>query len=151
MMEKALAPLILVQKAGTIGGKTRLQKLMCLLEATLAERRIRLGYHFQLYHYGPFSFDLANAIEELVEQGFLIEQPIAMPNGHIQYSYWLTDDGVKLAHELITKVPEFIALSNVISGIVEHFGGLSTEMLIASAYSVYPVISSDSEFIKTGL
>jgi uncharacterized protein YwgA len=58
----------LIQNArGRRLGKTQLQKLVYFVQ----ERGVPLGYTYELYHYGPYSFELSNELSSLDSLGVL--------------------------------------------------------------------------------
>lgn len=86
----------LLEIAGKIDGKTKLQKLMFLAET---ERGAPTTYKFEKYHYGPFSFELSDDLDALAKTGFVSEEK----NGYgssdgnlmIKCTFSLTQDGKK--------------------------------------------------------
>ena len=67
---------------GEIVGRVRLQKL-----AYLAERiGCKFGFEFQYYHYGPFSEDLVNDINNAIVEGKITEEIKETANGSRKYS-----------------------------------------------------------------
>lgn len=142
MIEKVLVPLLIVGQMGTLAGKTRLQKLVCLLEASLRERNAKLGYAFQIYHHGPFSFELANLTSQLVQAGLLVEKPQVTPTGNTLFSYWLSPDGAKLIDETLEKDPGQQQLVSDVAAVVKQFGYLPLEELVEKAYGAFPRIQA---------
>lgn len=59
----------LVATCGEISGKKVFQKLCYFLQEA---EGVPLGVRFQMKHYGPFSEDLDDELEDLAERGFLI-------------------------------------------------------------------------------
>ncbi len=67
---------------GEIVGRVRLQKL-----AYLAERiGCKFGFEFQYYHYGPFSEDLVNDINNAIVEKEITEEIKETVNGSRKYS-----------------------------------------------------------------
>ena len=54
---------VVCENGGTLKGKTRLQKSVYFLEAM----DVGFGFDFQYYHYGPYSEELAEAVDDAVE------------------------------------------------------------------------------------
>ncbi len=84
MIEKYATPLILVREMGRLPGKTRFQKLACLLEARVRQTNLRSGYSFRQYLHGPYSSELARMVDELVSDGLLHETAERTPSGNVQ-------------------------------------------------------------------
>src|SRR5437588_9583011 len=65
-----------IQKKSDQLGKTQLQKLVYFLQET----GVPLGYKFEIYHYGPYSFELADEVGSLDSLGVL--SLVADPSGY---------------------------------------------------------------------
>jgi uncharacterized protein YwgA len=63
-------------------GRTKIQKLMFLIN-----QNFNLGLEFTLYHYGPYSYEVADMIEFAVNEGFITEEW----NGAVGYRILPTD------------------------------------------------------------
>jgi len=81
----------LAQLAGTIDGRKRLQKIVFFLQSA----GLPMGAEFALHHFGPYSWDVAQACDELVSAGVLSEEAKRNQVGR-QYSYRLTERGSRL-------------------------------------------------------
>jgi uncharacterized protein YwgA len=85
----------LVEWAGTLNSRKRLQKVVFLLQA--AGCPIEVDY--TLHHYGPYSQEVARLSDELVQLDLLAETSGPNQVG-LQYSYELTDHATKEIAEL---------------------------------------------------
>ena len=94
MIEKILAPMMVIDEMRTSPSKTRLQKLLYILETRVSENSIKPSYEYGLYNYGPFSFEVATIIDQLVHIGFIIEDPEATPTGIIIFNYFSYVTGI---------------------------------------------------------
>jgi uncharacterized protein YwgA len=83
---------------GTIVGRKRFQKLVCILKYA---RDVPFSFDFIPYHYGPYSESLTSAIDRLVCVGLVEEEKCTITDHVIQYSYRLTDEGHKLASVVV--------------------------------------------------
>jgi uncharacterized protein YwgA len=87
---------------GTIQGRTKLQKTVYFVGA-LTESLPNLGY--RAYFYGPYSGEVAAAVNELCGLGFLRQASASSgafdPNGFevARYDFALTDEGRQIAAE----------------------------------------------------
>src|SRR2546428_12206840 len=91
MMEKYVTPLLIVHEVGTLLGKTRFQKLACLLAAESRQRGFgALRMDFEIYLHGPYSRELSKTVEKPVTDGLLNEGMHSTPAGHPQYINALT-------------------------------------------------------------
>ncbi|MHA1962245.1 MAG: hypothetical protein ACW99U_18735 [Candidatus Thorarchaeota archaeon] len=135
MFEKYLIPLLIASNLGMISGKTRLQKLVRLIEVELKSKGvIHLDYRYQLYHHGPFSFELANIAESLVYNGFLYERQETTPDGNTLYVYKISSNGRKLLREALQKDIIVDRLARVVSDMSKKYGALSLPDLVMRAY-----------------
>jgi hypothetical protein len=76
----------LVDWAGTLHNRKRLQKVVFLLQAA----RCPFDAEYTLHHYGPYSQEVARLSDEMVQAQLLKEE--SQPNQvGLQYSYHLTD------------------------------------------------------------
>lgn len=135
MFEKYLIPLLVAKELGSIPGKTRMQKLVRLIEAELDKQRvIRLNYGYKLYHHGPFSFQLARIAETLVEGDYLSERGKITPDGNMLHIYHLTKKGRNLLKEAKKKKIIGNNIANVVSTISKKYGYMTLPELVDEAY-----------------
>lgn len=95
----------LVSWAGTIRGRKRLQKVVCLLQVA----GCKLDADFFLHFYGPYSRDVADVCDEMVAAGLLSESTTQHQVG-TQFDYALTDRARELLNRSIAE-PRFVRLS----------------------------------------
>ncbi|WP_067052335.1 hypothetical protein [Methanofollis ethanolicus] len=98
--------LVLLDAAeGRIAGRTTIQKL-----GYFSTIRGAVRAHYRPHYYGPYSADIAGAIQTLVSYGF-IEERVETPAGAGEtpdwrrYTYTLTDDGRELVQEMKEEYP----------------------------------------------
>lgn len=101
----------IVRESGKLKGRVRLQKLGYLLQQRgfppLA--RVQFSYH----HYGPYSDQLAGALEQAVASGLVREESVMTSQGRRSYNYTLDavhvdNDYLKLDREESTQVHAFL-------------------------------------------
>lgn len=98
-MNRELIPLALARAHGEqpIEGRTRLQKMVFLLQKELEEEDISLSlnesYEFWAYDYGPFSKELADEIDTLLGEERLEETEEPFDDGKVKYQYQLLESG----------------------------------------------------------
>ena len=92
----------IVQWAGTLRSRKRMQKMIFLLKAAGCP----LDADYDLHHYGPYSQDVARLTDEMVREKLLCETTEAHPYGE-QYSYVLSDEASRQisAYESSSRVP----------------------------------------------
>lgn len=106
--ERLQVPLVLLQQNnGEIRGKTRFQKMVFLAEE---EEGLNEFYEFEKYNYGPYSFDLTDQLDTLVELGFIEKYTKTFPSdGKFQgkkFIYKLTDEGKEKARNASQEIKE---------------------------------------------
>ena|SRR2546422_172992 len=143
MMEKYVTPLLIVHEVGTLLGKTRFQKLACLLAAESRQRGLGdLGMDFEIYLHGPYSRELSKTIEKLVTDGLLNEGMHSTPAGNLQYIYALTPKGEELLEILTNRGVVGQALVESARDVVESARYLPLPALIEHAYQAYQQLQS---------
>ena len=92
----------LIESAGRIEGRKKLQKLIYLLQLE--------GYpiddEFSVHYYGPYSSRLALRVDGLVEDKLLAESERPVAVGGIEYVYELTPRAQDLLRKLDSRVPD---------------------------------------------
>ena len=94
--------------AGEVQGRTKLQKLVYFI-AALSNLPGNLG--FRAHYFGPYSPEVAGAVDDLRSLGFLEQRSSSWgidPRGFelARYDYSLTDEGKQIAQEKTKKHPE---------------------------------------------
>jgi uncharacterized protein len=85
----------LVEWAGTLSSRKRLQKLVFLLQASGCP----FNAEYTLHHYGPYSQEVARLSDEMVQVGLLDESSEPNQVG-VQYSYVLTESAASEMSQL---------------------------------------------------
>ena len=83
----------IVEWAGTLRARKRMQKLIYLLQAAGCP----LDVDYDLHHYGPYSEDVARTTDEMVREKLLGETTETYSYGE-QYSYSLTPRSIDQIH-----------------------------------------------------
>ena len=86
---------------GKIEGRTRLEKVVYLLKQL---GRVNFTYEFVPYHYGPYSRELVEDLDQLKEIGLVDEGMNTDDYGVLRYDYKLTSEGGQLAEEIEQKL-----------------------------------------------
>jgi uncharacterized protein YwgA len=118
---------------GEIKGRKRLQKTVCILEHA---HKIRFDFNFRPYFYGPYSEELADAMNVLEAVGLVVEVEDPLPSGIIQYDYFLTKKGVKIAEDIVSKHVHDKNLLSTLKAAVATISNLDTSDLVVMAKSV---------------
>lgn len=124
--------LVMLKAAGgEIPGRTTIQKLGYFSTLPGAIRA-----HYRPHYYGPYSADIAGAIQALVSYGFIeerVETPATSGSATTpdwkRYTYSLTDDGRKLVSRLeMEHASEFRKIEEIVS-ICEDTADLDSKTL----------------------
>jgi uncharacterized protein YwgA len=140
VIEDMMVPLMIIEKLGKVNGKTRLQKLTCLACSELKKSGMQPSFSFQLYRYGPFSFDLATTLRQLVAQGFVQEDPTAILHDRRLYVYSLTNYGKGFLKDLGARQAIDRRLKESVGRVVERAGSLPLRELVEKAYDAFPTL-----------
>lgn len=93
--------LSLLGNEDTISGRTLLQKKLYFLN-----EKLKLGFRFIPYYYGPYNFEIAEAIENLKSSGIIFEKTDDLHNVNYttiepkKYTYTLTIIGKEVAKHI---------------------------------------------------
>jgi len=142
-MHRRLIPLALsyVGDENPIEGRTRLQKMVFVIQQELIEsgelREDQL-YEFFAYDYGPFSKELAEDIDRMIDDDLLDEDDIEYDDeGNVKYLYTVEDAGkdllrsekdgevadevIDLARHVKRRFNEDLSLPEVINEVYEEY------------------------------
>ncbi|WP_292410450.1 MULTISPECIES: hypothetical protein [unclassified Methanoculleus] len=122
---------MLMAAGGRIAGRTTIQKLGYF--STIPEV---IQAHYRPHYYGPYSADIAGAIQALVSYGF-IEERVEMPDAPgsastpdwKRYTYSLTGDGEKLVRRLKEEHPSEALEIEEIVGVCRDTANLDSRVL----------------------
>jgi uncharacterized protein YwgA len=155
------------QGGGGLGGITRLQKLLFLLEREEHVTPTGAGFTFEAYKAGPYSPKLYDDLEFLENLGLigkkvaaegteaeaaeidftfenLIESDSEAPDAYEEYQYFLTQDGLKKIEQLLQS-GAYKPLVEAIRRIKGRYGQYSLNDLLYHVYTKYPEMTTESE------
>jgi len=119
-----------VNRNGKIAGRTRIQKIVCLLQY---QAKIPFSFNFKPYYYGPYSDELSEAINTLVGMKLLEEKIIPTRFFSFRYDYELTPKG----KQLFCKIKERLEKSiNKLETEVETYDNVKTPDLVKFAKEI---------------
>lgn len=122
----------LIEDAGEVAGRTRLQKLVFLAKR---EKKVPFSFDFPLYYYGPYSEELQDMVDVLVANGLVTEEMYATPSGSEGYKYSLTQQGLST----LEQVGNQLAKSDMthLQATVDRYGSKPLREILDHVYSKY--------------
>ncbi len=163
--------LLIGPEAEGLGGMTRLQKLLFLLEREEGLTPTEGGYEFEAYKAGPYSAQLYDDLEFLENLGYLEADVTAeaseaeaaeidrlsfdhlmsneqseaeTPDSFEERRFRLSDEGRRRVEELL-KSGEFKPLADKIRRVKSKYGKFSLNDLLYHVYTKYPEMTTESE------
>ena len=98
---------LIVESGGKIVGRTRLQKMVCMLSIA----GLDVGFDFSYHHYGPYSEDLSLAVSDADALGLLDEAECQTEWGG-RYSVFEANDGEVVDAEITAASPLLRVMCN---------------------------------------
>src|SRR5438552_331238 len=136
MMEKEMVPLAIVDALGVVKGKTRFQKLLYIYQSESGRSaRAKNQFAFELYHYGPFSFELETTLDRLSEMSLLRVTTTLTSEGHALYLYQLTREGRQLLRQGRNLGWLSRQADHNLREVAETYGGMQLRKLVEEAYA----------------
>jgi uncharacterized protein YwgA len=130
-----------------VEGRTRLQKLVFLMEQELDEVATASldspDYNFIPYDYGPFSKELYDDLDSLEEAGLIEVEEEPMADGKVKYIYQLTEQGESWVQNQLVD-----SSADKAHSLAEHLASEYNDMLLSDlideVYAEYPVYAKNS-------
>lgn len=147
-MNKKLLPLALMyaEEGSKIEGRTRLQKLVFLLEQELQEQSEQLEqqptYDFIPYDYGPFSKELYDELDRLRARDFIEVSEEKMDDGQKKYDYKITEDGKEFVRR--SSSAENRLVLKLAESLKQEYNDVLLSNLIEEVYSEFPEYAENS-------
>lgn len=147
MRRRQLLPLVLLgaEDEEPVEGRTRLQKLMFLIQKRMEEQGDPLdwAYPFRAYDYGPFAKELYDDLDRLRRRGLVEERERHLDDDVIQYDYVLTPKGREFVREeLEGRRPD--GLAKTAEAIKHDFNDVPLQQLIDYVYTEFPEYAENS-------
>ena len=137
-VQQSMLLLVGASPNGTIDSEVRIQKLAFLFSKSLGDRDLDEGFDFEPYDLGPYSENLATAIELLGAQGLLAKDSR-------RNRYMATGTGLATAIKLAQENAEW---SEVAQEVVRCLGAIDPNDLVAAVYELYPKYTTKSKIIE---
>ncbi|USK48850.1 hypothetical protein LIT38_20285 [Bacillus sp. CMF12] len=124
----------LIELSNGILGKTRLQKLVFETEARTRRsgNTNTFNYKFIRWHYGPYSKELKNDMEFLINQGLVIEGP-----GH---KFQISPKGLMYIEKTWSIVNQFFKSEDKMAQTISELNNKSLSELLAEVYENHNVM-----------
>lgn len=118
-------------------GKTAIMKCIYLLQTV---KKVPLGYHFEIYTYGPYSSTIMDEIDYARQCGYISVESLTYPTGQFGYQINCIDDG----KSIVSKSSLISTYSKEINEIMSEFGDkkasdlelLSTIVFVTTVYKL---------------
>lgn len=125
--------LLLIDTSSRIGGITKLQKMVFLLQE---ENKLPFHYRFEPYEQGPYSVELRyEDIANLVSVG-LINETLVNNAGYTTYEYYLTETGKTYLENILNDISKKI--KDNIKQIVKKWGNRPGKDVVEYVHRKYP-------------
>lgn len=148
-MHRKLFPLALMYAGDgePIEGRTRLQKLVFLMQKRLEETGEDPlqtdDYEFIPYDYGPFSKELYDDIDETMVRGMVEGREEDLGEDKVKYDYEIQEDGEQWVKDQLSK-EEAQRVLGLAEEIKDEYGDIYLSDLIDEVYSRYPKYAENS-------
>jgi len=148
-MHRKMLPMALLDASeeDQVEGRTRLQKLVFLMEQELDEVPAASldspDYNFIPYDYGPFSKELYDDLDSLEEAGFIDVEEEPMADGKVKYIYRLTRQGQSWVQNQLADSSAGEAHS-LAENLASEYNDMLLSDLIDEVYAEYPEYAENS-------
>jgi uncharacterized protein YwgA len=146
MIDRQLLPLVLMDANDKqpIEGRTRLQKMVFLMQQEFAEKDESLPGEYQYipYDYGPFAKKLYDDIDDLADRHVIDEDPETIEDGKVKYYYRLGRRGDDYLHEWSDA--EVKRVQKVAERIKRNYNEMPLPQLLDHVYTKYPEYAENS-------
>ncbi len=151
-MHRKLLPLALMyaNDGEPIEGRTRLQKMVFLMQKELKQRdqsgAVGLEYDFIPYDYGPFSKELYDDLDAMIEQEFVDDTEEPLQSGKVKYIYEIENNGEELVGSESESWKDVDAIMQLAREIKKNYNDMLLSELIEYVYSEYPEYAERSVY-----
>jgi uncharacterized protein YwgA len=146
MIDRELLPLALLKanNGHEIEGRTRLQKMIFLIQQEADEEGLQLPgkYQYVPYDYGPFARGVYDDLDRLKAKNVIQEEQTEMADGTIKYNYTLGSEAKKRLDEVPEEAQERV--TEKAQEIKSEFNDMPLPDLIDYVYSRYPDFAQNS-------
>lgn len=143
-MNRKLLPLALMyaDDQEPVEGRTRLQKMVFLLQKELEKRGksevTGVEYQFIPYDYGPFSKELYDDLDTMIDQELVEDTEETLSSGKVKYVYEIKDAGEEQVVSQSEERQEATEILELAREIKKEYNNELLSDLIEYVYSEYP-------------
>lgn len=128
MSDIVLILALLYFNRGSIEGRTRFQKMVCLSKFLYG---IPFSFRFRMYFYGPYSEKLADALQLLKTVGLIKENKFRIAYNAVQYNYELADIARNFLEKHFLAIDKNKQLIEKIESITQELHDYPTSFLVS--------------------
>lgn len=133
---------VIALEGGHFRGRTRLQKLVFLIQKKLKDP---IYYEFEKAQWGPLSYQLYSCINRLISINMVKETTKSTPSGNTVVCYELTEEGKTFLDYLLKKKMVPISIRRTVKKVYIDYGSLSIVDLLKKVHKEYPEFVENSE------
>lgn len=144
MIDRQLLPLALLQASNDhkIRGRTRLQKMVFLIQEEFDTDQLPGEYNYIPYDYGPFAKKLYEDLDHLEERGVVKEESETIEDDKVVYFYTLGPNADEyLSNWSQDELEDVLELAETIK---DRFNDIPLPDLLDYVYSEYPEYAENS-------
>lgn len=132
-----------------IEGRTRLQKMVFLVQQRIdSDSHISLqsdDYEFIPYDYGPFSKDLYDDLDSLVEKRMVKDREEELDSGKVKYDYEIQSAGEEFVEMQLSSESEAAQeIMKIARDVKTEYNDMLLSELIDDVYSRFPEYAEES-------
>lgn len=150
-MHRKLIPMALMYAGNEepIEGRTRLQKMVFLVQQRIdSDPNVSLesdDYEFVPYDYGPFSKELYDDLDSLVDMRMVEDQEEELDSGKVKYDYEIQSAGEEFIEtQLSSKSEAAQEIMEIARDVKSEYNDMLLSDLIDDVYSRFPEYAEES-------
>lgn len=120
-----------------IRGRTKLQKLLFLIQKRIPKNSLLVSYPFRPFKYGPFCKEVYDDLQFLKKEGLIEEAKEYLKDKGIYVKFKLTEKGQQKARE-IASTPAGMEIAKIVNDVKKEFNSMSVANLVEFTHRKYP-------------
>lgn len=148
-MHRKLIPMALMYAGGKepVEGRTRLQKMVFLVQQRMnSDRNVSLesdDYEFIPYDYGPFSKELYDDLDSLVDRHMVEDREEELDSGKVKYDYEIQTAGEEFVESQLSS-EDGQEIIQIARDVKTEYNDMLLSDLIDDVYSRFPEYAEES-------